>query len=293
MATASVRPEPPLVVIVGPTASGKTGLAIRLALEFDGEVISADSRAIYKGLDIGTAKPTLEERSGVKHWGVDLVEPGERFTAADFKKYADVAIADIRKRGKVPILVGGTGLYVDAVIYDYSFAAPSPQNERQKFEKYSIEELHKYCHKNNIILPENKHNKRYVVNNIIRRNTVFSRRKNPINNTCIVGITTDKDILKQRIATRADSIFSPAMYEEAERAGSLYGWDCEAMTGNIYPLIRQYLEGEMNLDEAKVTFKILDWRLAKRQLTWLRRSEHIHWTSLDEAYTYIARLMAR
>ena len=110
-----------VIVIVGPTGSGKTGLAIDLALRAQGEVISADSRAIYRGMDIGTAKPTQEEMRGVRHWGLDLVEPGERFTVADFKEYALGAIEDIRARGRLPIIAGGTGLYVDAIVYDYQF----------------------------------------------------------------------------------------------------------------------------------------------------------------------------
>lgn len=114
--------DSPTIVIVGPTGSGKTGIAIELAEELLGEIVSADSRAIYKGMDIGTAKPTREERERVRHYGIDLVEPDERFTAVDFKKYATAKIADIRGRGKVPFLVGGTGLYVDSVIYDYSFS---------------------------------------------------------------------------------------------------------------------------------------------------------------------------
>ena len=116
-------------VIIGPTGSGKTGLSIDLALElvnrgiFDGcEIISADSRAIYKGMDIGTAKPTVEEMRGVPHWGIDLVGPGERFTVADFKEYAEQKIFEIIQRGHLPIIAGGTGLYVDALIYNYSFS---------------------------------------------------------------------------------------------------------------------------------------------------------------------------
>ncbi len=110
-----------IIVIVGPTGSGKTGLAVDVARKVGGEVISADSRAIYRGLDIGTAKPTILEMQGVRHWGIDLVEPGDRFTVADFKKNALEAISDIKKRDKVPIIAGGTGLYVDAVVYDYRF----------------------------------------------------------------------------------------------------------------------------------------------------------------------------
>jgi tRNA dimethylallyltransferase len=110
-----------VVVIVGPTGSGKTGLGLELAERVGGEIISADSRAVYRGMDIGTAKPTCEERGRVRHWGIDLVEVGERFSAGDFKKYADDAIREICALGNVPFLVGGTGLYVDGVIYDYKF----------------------------------------------------------------------------------------------------------------------------------------------------------------------------
>ena len=115
----------PTIVILGPTGSGKTGISIKIAKELNGEIISADSRAIYKGMDIGTAKPTKEEMDGIPHYGLDLVEPGERFTVADWKKYTEDKIADIRARGKVPIVTGGTGLYIDALIYDYHFKGPT------------------------------------------------------------------------------------------------------------------------------------------------------------------------
>ena len=114
----------PLVVIAGPTASGKTALAIRLAERYDGEIICADSRTIYKGMDIGTAKPSAEEQARVPHWGLDIVEPGERFTVADFKAYAERKIQEIRERDRIPFLVGGTGLYIDAVIFDFQFKSP-------------------------------------------------------------------------------------------------------------------------------------------------------------------------
>ena len=111
----------PVIVIVGPTGSGKTSVAIEVAKEVGGEVVAADSRTIYKGMDVGTAKPSLAERGGVPHWGFDLVEPGERFTVADGKKYAEERIEEIRGRGHVPLVVGGTGLYVDALIFNYHF----------------------------------------------------------------------------------------------------------------------------------------------------------------------------
>lgn len=115
-------------MIVGPTGSGKTGVAIEIAKEVGGEIISADSRAIYCGMDIGTAKPSIEEREGIVHYGFDLVEPGERFTVFDFKKYAEQKICSILEKGKIPIIVGGTGLYVDALVYNYSFTPEAKNN---------------------------------------------------------------------------------------------------------------------------------------------------------------------
>ena len=159
MAALGVRSEPPLVVIVGPTASGKTAVAIELAGRFDGEIICADSRTIYKGMDVGTAKPSAKEQAAVPHWGLDLVEPGERFTAADFQRYAVAKIAEFRARGRVPFLVGGTGLYVDAVLFGYEFGPEATARQRQELEGWSLLQLQEYCVKNNIKLPENSQNK--------------------------------------------------------------------------------------------------------------------------------------
>src|SRR5215216_6778680 len=111
----------PLITIVGPTASGKTSLAVELAEQFGGEIICADSRTVYRGMDIGTAKPSKADQKRVPHWGIDLVDPDQKFSAADFKVYANQKIKEIRARGHIPFLVGGTGLYVDAVIFDYQF----------------------------------------------------------------------------------------------------------------------------------------------------------------------------
>lgn len=283
----------PLIVIVGPTASGKTGLAIRLAKEYSGEIISADSRAVYRGLDIGTAKPLREEQRGVPHWGIDLVNPGERFTAADFKEYAMQKIDEIRARRHIPFLVGGTGLYVNAVVYDFQFPGATDNVERRaKLDTMSLDELHNYCKNNNVKLPENRYNKRYVVNSILRNGHALKRRSAPIHNCCVVGISTEKNILRSRIAERAKGIFTSGVVEEGLAAAEAYGWDNEAMTGNIYPLIRRYAAGEIFLSQAQEKYRTLDWRLAKRQLTWLKRDEHIHWLTLEAAYTYLARILA-
>lgn len=282
----------PLIVIVGPTASGKTSIAIEVAEKVDGEIICADSRTLYKYMDIGTAKPTQEEQNRVPHWGLDLVEPNVRYTAADFKKYADQKIEEIRSRGHIPILVGGTGLYIDAVIFDYSFGPAADPRQRELYESMSLERLHKYCYNNNIKLPENEKNKRYVIRAIERQNDSIKRKKVPIPNTFIVGIATDKDELYKRIDQRAYQIVSSAMIDEAQKLAHRYGWNHESMTGNIYPLCRLYLEGALTMDELLSHFIILDRRLAKRQMTWLRRNPYIEWCSLDNTRTRILSLLA-
>lgn len=291
MATAGIRSKPPLVVIVGPTASGKTALAIEMAKRFDGEIICADSRTIYKGMDIGTAKPTAAEQAEIPHWGLDLVEPGERFTAADFQRYANNKIAAIRRRGKVPFFVGGTGLYVDSVLFDYQFGAEPDPEWRRVLEAMTLSELHKYCENNNILLPENSSNKRYVIRAIEQKTINNRRRTTPISNSIIVGIATNKDILRTRIEHRSEQLFADGIVEEAKRLGNKYGWNSEAMTGNIYPLVKQVLEGSLNEDELQQKFIIQDWRLAKRQLTWLKRNRFIEWHDLDAARTRIIEVL--
>jgi tRNA dimethylallyltransferase len=282
----------PLVVIVGPTASGKTSLAIELAQQFNGEIICADSRTIYKGMDIGTAKPSIEERQSIPHWGLDVVEPGERFTVADFKEYADQKIDEIRSRGHIPFLVGGTGLYVDAVIFNYRFGGEAGQELRAKLEKMTIEELHDYCNKNNIILPENKLNKRYVIRAIERKSISEKSNTVPRSDSIIVGIATEKEQLRTQIVARTEQLFENSVVEEATMLGKKYGWESEAMTGNIYPLVKLYLENNLPLDEVKEKNTTADWRLAKRQMTWLRRNKYIKWYSLTEAKTYVSSLLA-
>lgn len=288
----ATRSEKPLVVILGPTASGKTSLAIELAEQFGGEIICADSRTVYKDMDIGTAKPSVAERARVPHWGLDLVDPGERFSAADFKRYAEQKISEIRARGNVPFLVGGTGLYIDAVLFDYKFGEQANQLLRENLNTLNIDELHQYCKENNIILPQNMYNKRYVIRAIEQKNINTKRNVLPINTSIIVGITTDTNALRTRIRIRNEQLFQNSVVDEAIKLGKKYGWESEAMTGNIYRLIHLYLRHEASLDEIKDKATTVDWRLAKRQLTWFRRNEHIKWLSLTEAKAYIQSVLA-
>lgn len=237
-------------VIIGPTGSGKTGLSIDLALElvdrgiFDGcEVISADSRAIYKGMDIGTAKPTEEEMRGVQHWGIDLVGPDERFTVADFKQYAEQKISEIVQRGHLPIIAGGTGLYVDALIYNYSFS----ENAKKS----------------------------------------YSDREQMSDQFLVLGIEWTREQLRERLRKRAEQFFSQPIVEEYRRVAAEYDENSQAMKSNIYPIIRDMLEGKITREEAIELFIIDDWHLAKRQLTWFKRNPNIIWLPLDKAKEFL------
>ncbi len=280
--------EPSLVVIVGPTASGKTSLAIDIAKRFSGEIICADSRTVYKGMDIGTAKPSEAEQREVPHWGLDLVEPDERFSVADFKKYADEKIVEIKKRGHVPILVGGTGLYVDAVLFDYQFGASVNEKLRLELQHKSLDELYQYCKEHQINLPENDKNKRYVIRAIENANNQIERKNVPVYKNIIVGITTDKIILRERIAKRIEQLLENGVVDEAIKLGKKYGWKIESMKSNIYPLVHEYIQNNVTIDEFKANAVTIDWRLAKRQLTWLRRNEFINWLDLNEANKYLS-----
>ena len=282
----------PLIVIVGPTASGKTSLAINLAEIYGGEIICADSRTVYKDMDIGTAKPSYEDCQRVPHWGIDLVYPYEYFSAAEFKQYSLKKIEDIRSRNKIPFLVGGTGLYIDAIVFDYKFGNKSDVKKRTLLEKLTIEELWEYCSKNNIELPDNYNNKRYVIRCIEQGGINNSRKVDINNNIIVVGISTDRDNLRKRIKDRIEQFFDNNVVEEARILGKIYGWDNRAMSGNIYPILHKYIDNEINIEEAKVEIFYRDWHLAKRQMTWFRRNKNIEWLELNQVPSYIYSRMA-
>ncbi|MBI3494591.1 tRNA (adenosine(37)-N6)-dimethylallyltransferase MiaA [Candidatus Saccharibacteria bacterium] len=281
----------PLIVITGPTASGKSDVAMKLALKYSGEIICADSRTVYKGMDIGTAKPSRQDQRLVPHHLLDVVEPNERFTAADFQRLAIKAIDDIRSRSKIPFLVGGTGLYIDSVILDYKFDKDHDPKLREKLEAMSLEELYTYCKTNNIDLPENHKNKRHVVRNIERGDAVVRSNEQKINTSIVVAVATEKDVLRNRIVQRTEHIFESGVVKEAKLLGEKYGWNSESMTGNIYPIMHKVLNNELTIDQAKEKNVTQDWRLAKRQITWLKRNKFVQWMPPDEVYPYISEYL--
>lgn len=281
----------PLVVIVGPTASGKTSLAIRLAKRYGGEIICADSRTVYRGMNIGTAKPSLSERQEVSHWGIDLVSPGDSFSVTQFKEYANQKIKEIRGRRRIPFLVGGTGLYVDAIVFDFQFGEEYIQDRRDDLQKMTIDQLQGYCTRRGVRLPENSKNKRYLIRSIERAGQAISRRSRPLDNIIIVGITTEKQLIKQRITDRAKKMLKDGVVEETIASARNHGWKNEAMTGNVYPIIKKIVEDTITEDQAIQEFVKTDMSLVKRQLTWFRRNPFIEWGALESCEHYLSQLL--
>ena len=281
----------PLIVIIGPTASGKTSLAIQLAKKYRGEIICADSRTVYRGMNIGTAKPSLEEQQRVSHWGLDLVNPGDSFSVSQFKDYARQKIKEVRSRGNIPFLVGGTGLYIDSVIFDFQFGGKSSKEKRANLQEMTISELQQYCANNDVFLPENSKNKRYLVRAIERADKKPSRLEAPLNDTIVVGITTDKQLLRQRITDRAKKMFKDGVVEETIGLANNAGWCNEAMTGNVYPIIKKLIEKEIDEDQTIREFIVSDVNLVKRQLTWFRRNPFIEWGDIHSCEQYLSRVL--
>lgn len=284
--------ELPLIVIVGPTASGKSSLAVDLAEKYNGEIICADSRTIYRGMEIATAKPSNDDQKRVPHWGIDLVNPDQHFSAAEFKNYAVEKIEQIRSRGHVPFLVGGTGLYIDSVILDYKFESKNTIDQRSDLQQLSVEQLQEYCKNNNIKMPENDKNKRYLINSIERGGATKRLDNALIGNCIVVGITTDKSVLLKRIEQRIEQMIELGVIDEAEQLAKKYGWNNEAMTSNIYPLVYRLLNLQISRDEFVKAAIVIDWHLAKRQLTWLKRNKFIQWFTLNDAAEFLDKRLA-
>lgn len=276
--------ELPLIVILGPTASGKTAYAIRLARLIGGEVICADSRTVYRGMDIGTAKPTEPERAGVPHWGLDLIEPDQRYSLYDFQRYAMAKIAEIRQRQHVPLLVGGSGLYINSVIYDYRLAGGDyDPTTRAKLEKLPPDELRRLIVKQGAKLPRDLDNKRRLIRSLetggVSNNCGYLSRQ-----TVVIGIAVDKEKLSQRISERAERMLERGLIDEAERLIARYGM-VEPLRRNAYGVVAKYLAGQIYEAELIEQISTKDRQLVKKQLTWWRNprwASDIMWRTLPE-----------
>ncbi len=268
---------PPLVVIVGETASGKTALSIELAKRFDGEIICADSWTVRRGVDIGTAKPTPEERAAVPHHLLDVVEPCQEYTAAVFKRQANKAIDEIAGRHRLPIMVGGTGLYVDGVIYDFDFLPAGDRKAREELNKLSIAKLLERIEYSKLDLGDvDTRNKR----RLIRLIETGGRKptKQPLRaNTKLIGIRTPREEIERRIIARLDGMMEAGLEAEVRSLAERYGWDCEALKGIGYAQWRDYFEGGQSLPETRSKIIKATFEYAKRQRTWFKRNKSIQW----------------
>ena len=305
----------PILVIVGPTAVGKTELAIEIARRVDGEIISADSMQIYQGLDIGTAKPTNTERQGIPHHMLDIMDPSEEFSVAEYQAMVEEILEDMDLRDKVPILTGGTGLYIKAVLEGFLFGAEG-KDEDFRAELHGLAEtqgnsaLHLRLQAIDAKTAGRLHpnDRRRIIRALevyettgipLSEHLALQQQRGPRHPAVKFGLTRDRKQLYQRIETRVDQMLAMGLLEEVEQLlNQGLTDDCTAMQALGYKELVGYLRGQYDLQEAIRLLKRDTRRYAKRQFTWFRRDTEITWLdldtlSLDEAAEKVTTLYRR
>lgn len=290
-----------VIVILGPTASGKTAVSIELALLINGEIISADSMQIYKYMDIGTAKPDQAERKGVPHYLIDEKYPDEKFSVAAFKQMAEKYIRNILNKGKNPIVVGGTGLYITSLINNIDFCHNQSDPEvRQKYLKLAETKGGKYLHELLFDIDRQSYERIHPndIKRLVRALEVYDITGTPLSlhheasRSCeaefdyrIFGLRMEREKLYERINKRVDKMIENGLIEEVKKLMQL-GYDkCSvAMQGLGYKEILSYLKGEIGFEEAVYILKRDTRRFAKRQLTWFRRMENVTWIDIEQDF---------
>jgi tRNA dimethylallyltransferase len=283
-------PKPKIIAIVGPTASGKTSLSLAIAKKYHGEVISADSRQIYRGMDIGTAKASSAELQTVPHHLINIKNPDENYTVAEYKHNAELAIADILKRKKLPMLVGGTGLYVQAVLEnldipeikaDPELRAKIESDIKEKGLDAVFEELVRLDPEAAYVV--NPKNPRRVVRALevaITTGKPFTAQRKKLEppfDALKIGINPPPEILRERINLRIDLMMQDGLVDEVQQLIEKYGADCVAFDAIGYREIIDYLKNKISLQKAIEDMKLNTWHYAKRQMTWFKRDKEIHW----------------
>ena len=286
-----------VVVIIGPTAVGKTKLSIDMAKAFDGEIISGDSMQVYREMDIGTAKVTKEEMEGIPHYMIDIRDPDEPFSAAEFQQLVRMHIHDISKRGKLPIIVGGTGLYIQSVLYDYQFSeSPGDEAYRESLERLAetdgvgaVYDMLKHADPQSAerIHPNN-------VRRVIRAleilhttgktmsETLEGQKQILLYDAAIVGLTMERDKLYNRINQRVDLMMEQGLLEEVKSLYEKGLRHCQSIQAIGYKELYAYFEGITTLEEAVEALKTNSRRYAKRQLTWFRNKMDVTWFDMTE-----------
>lgn len=276
---------PKILVIVGPTASGKTDLAIRLAKKLGGEIVSADSRLLYKGMNIGTAKPSLKERRGIPHHLIDVVPPSKTLTLSDYQRKAVRAVRGILRRKRLPILAGGTGLYVQAVVDNLEIPRVPPDPRfRARLQKWTAGRILKSLRKADPVYAERiGPNPRYAIRALEvmraagKTMTELQKRGEPLFDACFVGLEPPKGELERRIRLRVGRMIREGLIEETRRLLRRYDPASPAMSGIGYREIGAYLRGEIGLKEASERIETRTRQYAKRQMTWFKRDGRIQW----------------
>lgn len=287
-----------VIVICGPTASGKTALSIELAKKINGEIVSADSMQIYKEMNIGTAKPSLEEKQGIPHYVMDCISPEQRFSVADYKKMAKDAIKTILEKGKKPIVVGGTGLYVDSLIYEIEYPELQLDEEYRKFLEKRVEEdgLEKLYHEAMSI--DEEATRKISINDkkrILRILEIYhstgktktqqekeSRKKEPEYDYHVFAIDWSRELLYQRINKRVDIMIKQGLIEEVKLILEKHKIFPTAMQGLGYKEVVEYLEKQITKEEMIEKIKQETRRYAKRQLTWFRKNKQTIWLNGED-----------
>ena len=280
-----------VIVITGPTAVGKTSLSIELAKKYDGEIINADSTQVYKTLDIATAKITEKEKEGIPHYLIDIKNIYENYTVYDYQKDARKCIDDILKRGKTPILVGGTGLYIKAALYDYKFNLETTKGD---YSKYTKEELYNMLLKldpdTTIHINNRKRVERrldYIKNN---HTTETNKTDKLLYDAIFIGLTIDRDILYDRINKRVDIMIKNGLVEEAKRIYDSNIRTKAVLTPIGYKELFLFFDSAISLNEAIELIKQRSRRYAKRQYTWFNNQMNITWfTNPKDVYDYIEK----
>ena len=294
--------KPKVIVICGPTASGKTALSIELAKKIDGEIISCDSMQIYKDMNIGTAKVTKEEMQGIRHYMIDFVSPDTRYSVADYKKDAEKAIEKIINKGKIPIIVGGTGLYVDSLIYGIEYPEIKFDEEyRKRLEKEADEKGLEFLYNKakeidkqamqKISLNDKKRIIRvleiyHATGKTKTEQEIESRKKEIKYEYKVFAINMNREKLYERINIRVDKMIENGLIEEVENLKKKYNHFPTAMQGLGYKEVVEYLQNQITRDEMIEKIKQESRRYAKRQLTWFRKNKETIWIDGLEKIEY-------
>ncbi len=291
-----------IVVIVGPTAVGKTKLSIELAKKLNGEVINADSTQVYREMNIGTAKVTEEEKEGIVHHLFDIKNIDEDYTVYDYQKDCRKCIADVLKRGKTPILVGGTGLYIKAALYDYEF---KEENNKYDFSEYTNDELYsklKELDPDTQIHPNNRKRVERALTYSMNNSSSISDNVNGnklLYDSVFIGLTTDRDVLYNRINMRVDVMTKNGLIDEARYFYDKNIRSKAVMTPICYKELFDYFDGAISLDEALDLIRQRSRKYAKRQYTWFNHQIPTIWfdvdfdnfnNTIDNVYNYIKKI---